>query len=58
MADRGDARLRLHEDVPLFREAIAFTVAKTGFAGQVISLDFRATLHSREPMIQRSTAAS
>jgi predicted nucleotidyltransferase component of viral defense system len=44
MADRGDARLRLHEDVPLFREAIAFTVAKTGFAGQVIEKDYFCTI--------------
>ena len=36
MADRDDAIIKLHEDVPLFREAIAFTAAKTGFNGQVI----------------------
>ena len=29
MADRDDALIKLHEDVPLFREAIAFTAAKT-----------------------------
>ena len=38
MADRDDALIKLHEDVPLFREAIAFTAAKTGFNGQVISI--------------------
>lgn len=44
MADRADARLRLHEDVPLFREAIAFTAATTGFAGQVIEKDYFCTI--------------
>ena len=44
MADRADARLRLHEDVPLFREAIAFTAAKTGFAGQIIEKDYFCTI--------------
>ena len=44
MADRDDARLRLHGDVPLFREAIAFTAAKTGFAGQVIEKDYFCTI--------------
>ncbi len=44
MADRNDARIRLHEDVPLFREAIAFTAAKTGFSGQVIEKDYFCTV--------------
>lgn len=44
MADRADARIRLHQDVPLFREAIAFTAAKTGFAGQVIEKDYFCTI--------------
>lgn len=44
MADRADARIRLHEDVPLFREAIAFTAAKTGFNGQVIEKDYFCTV--------------
>jgi predicted nucleotidyltransferase component of viral defense system len=44
MTDRADARFRLHEDVPLFREAIAFTAAKTGFAGQVIEKDYFSTI--------------
>jgi len=44
MADRDDARLRLHGDVPLFREAIAFTAAKTGVAGQILEMDYFCTI--------------
>lgn len=44
MADRDDARFRLHEDVPLFREAITFTAAKTGFSGPVIEKDYFCTI--------------
>ena len=44
MADRDDARFRLHEDVPLFREAITFTAAKTGFSGPVIEKDYFCTM--------------
>ena len=44
MNDRDDARITLHEDVPLFREAIAFTAAKTGFASQVIEKDYFCTV--------------
>lgn len=44
MADRGDARFRLHEDAPLFHEAITFTAAKTGFAGPVIEKDYFCTI--------------
>jgi predicted nucleotidyltransferase component of viral defense system len=44
MNDRDNARIRLHEDVPLFREAIAFTAAKTGFASQVIEKDYFCTV--------------
>ncbi|MFM8378180.1 MAG: nucleotidyl transferase AbiEii/AbiGii toxin family protein [Planctomycetia bacterium] len=44
MADHGDARFRLHDDVPLFREAVAYTAAKTGFAGQAIEKDYFCTI--------------
>jgi hypothetical protein len=44
MIDRDDARIRLHQDVPLFREAIAFTAAKTGFNGSVIEKDYFCTV--------------
>ena len=44
MTDRDDARITLHEDVPLFREAIAFTAAKTGFNQQVIEKDYFCTV--------------
>lgn len=44
MADRADARIRLHQDVPLFREAIAYTAAKTGFPAQVIEKDYFCTI--------------
>jgi len=44
MTDQNNARIRLHEDVPLFREAIAFTAAKTGFNGQVIEKDYFCTV--------------
>lgn len=33
-------RMSLHEDVPWFREAIAFTAAKTGFNSQVVEKDY------------------
>jgi len=42
MADR--ALIKLHEDVPLFREAIAFTAAKTGFNAPVIEKDYFCTV--------------
>lgn len=44
MNDRDAARIRLHDDTPLFREAIAFTAAKTGFDGQVIEKDYFCTV--------------
>jgi predicted nucleotidyltransferase component of viral defense system len=44
MADRDDALIKLHKDVPLFREAVAFTAAKTGFNGQVIEKDYFCTV--------------
>lgn len=44
MADSDAAGIRLHEDVPLFREALAFTAAKTGFNGQVIEKDYFCTV--------------
>lgn len=44
MADRDRTALRLHEDVPLFREAIAFTAAKTGFDAPVIEKDYFCTV--------------
>ncbi len=44
MNDRDAACIRLHEDVPLFLEAIAFTAAKTGFNGQVIEKDYFCTV--------------
>jgi predicted nucleotidyltransferase component of viral defense system len=44
MADRDNALIKLHEDVPLFREAIGFTAAKTGFNGQVIEKDYFCTV--------------
>lgn len=44
MADRDRTALELHEDVPLFREAIAFTAAKTGFDGPVIEKDYFCTV--------------
>lgn len=44
MADSDAAGITLHEDVPLFREAIAFTAAATGFNGQVIEKDYFCTV--------------
>jgi predicted nucleotidyltransferase component of viral defense system len=44
MNDRDDDRISLHEDVPLFRESLAFTSAKTGFTGQVIEKDYFCTV--------------
>jgi predicted nucleotidyltransferase component of viral defense system len=44
MNDRDDTRIKFHEDVPLFREAIAFTAAKTGFNSQVIEKDYFCTV--------------
>jgi hypothetical protein len=44
MADRDDAIIKLHEDVPLFREAITFTAAKTGFNAPVIEKDYFCTV--------------
>ena len=44
MADRANALIKLHEDVPLFREAIAFTAAKTGFNAPVIEKDYFCTV--------------
>jgi predicted nucleotidyltransferase component of viral defense system len=44
MADRNDALIKLHEDVPLFREALAFTAAKTGFNAPVIEKDYFCTV--------------
>lgn len=44
MADTNDARISIHEDVPLFREAIAFTAAKTGFNSQFIEKDYFCTV--------------
>lgn len=44
MTDRDAARIRLHDDTPLFREAIAFTAAATGFNGQVIEKDYFCTV--------------
>jgi predicted nucleotidyltransferase component of viral defense system len=44
MNNRDKARVSLHEDMPLFREAIAFTSAKTGFNGQVIEKDYFCTV--------------
>jgi predicted nucleotidyltransferase component of viral defense system len=36
--------LHLHEDLPLFREAINFTVARTGFNARLIERDYFCTL--------------
>ena len=36
--------LRLHEDAPFFREALAFTVAETGFAARLIEKDYYCSL--------------
>ncbi len=36
--------LHLHEDMPLFREAINFTVARTGFNARLIERDYFCTL--------------
>jgi hypothetical protein len=33
------APLRAHEDAPLFREAVTYTVAQTGFAPRVVEKD-------------------
>lgn len=44
MADDDDAHLRRHEDAPLFREAIAYTAAKTGFPVQIIEKDYFCTI--------------
>ena len=44
MADGSDACLMLHDDAPLFCEAIAFTAAKTGFSRQVIEKDYFCTV--------------
>jgi hypothetical protein len=35
MNDRDAARIRLHDDTPLFREAVAFTAAKTGLCSSM-----------------------
>jgi predicted nucleotidyltransferase component of viral defense system len=44
MADKDPARIELHADVPLFREAVEFTAAKTGFNRQVIEKDYFCTV--------------
>jgi len=44
MADHDRTALRLHEDVPLFREAIAFTAARTGFNAPVVEKDYFCTV--------------
>jgi len=36
--------IRLHEDVPLFREALSFTAARTGFPAGVIEKDYFCTV--------------
>jgi predicted nucleotidyltransferase component of viral defense system len=36
--------VRLHEDVELFREAVGFTAARTGFAARLIERDYFSTL--------------
>lgn len=38
------ARLKLHEDVALFREAVNFTAAETGFAPRLIEKDYFCTV--------------
>jgi hypothetical protein len=44
MADRDRGKIRLHEDEPLFGEAIAFTAATTGFNGRIIEKDYFCTV--------------
>ena len=34
----------VHEDVPLFREAVQFTQAQTGFAARLIEKDYFCTV--------------
>ncbi|MCY2927911.1 MAG: nucleotidyl transferase AbiEii/AbiGii toxin family protein, partial [Planctomycetota bacterium] len=36
--------IRLHEDVPLFREALSFTAARTGFPAGLIEKDYLCTV--------------
>jgi hypothetical protein len=36
--------LALHEDVPLFREAVNFTASKTGFNPRLIEKDYFCTV--------------
>jgi len=38
------ASLKLHDDLPLFREAINFTVSRTGFNAQLIEKDYFCTV--------------
>jgi predicted nucleotidyltransferase component of viral defense system len=44
MTDRNHLGLTLHTDAPLFREAVAFTAAKTGFNGQIVEKDYFCTV--------------
>jgi hypothetical protein len=47
--------LRLHEDAPLFREAVAFTSAETGFAARLIEKDYFCSLLLEHVMGAEST---
>ena len=40
MTDPAAPRIRLHEDEILFREAVGFTAARTGFAARLIEKDY------------------
>src|SRR5712692_6147147 len=44
MNKREPSAIRLHEDADLFREAIRFTVAQTGFAARLIEKDYFCTV--------------
>lgn len=44
MSERDRPLIALHEDLPLFREAVAFTAAHTKFASRLIEKDYYCTL--------------
>jgi hypothetical protein len=53
MTDEGD--LRLHEDPDLFREAVTFTVAESGFAARLIEKDYFCTVLLRYLLSRNSS---
>lgn len=44
MTDCDDTLINFHEDGGLFREAITYTAARTGFSGQIIEKDYFCTV--------------